>query len=323
MNRFYAITSLLFKDTASIILPLFRIMIPITIGLKALSYTPALQWVSLLFEPVMAIIGLPPQTAFAWVTAIFTNIYGGLIVLSSTDFATPLTVGQLSILGSCFLFAHNLPVELKIAKLAGLPISVGIVFRLGISFLYAWLCHLTFSAFDLFQTPPHTFSLFTSSAGSTLTDWALKEGLNYAKVSLIIFCLVIIMKLFNALKITDLFKFLMRPILKLFGISDHSAHLIIIGWIMGMAYGGMFIAKESKSHLLTKHDCIISILLLSLTHSFLEDTALILVMGGNIWPIFIIRNLLVFILIIGISKGLRAYFPGLGGGGREDVVLVR
>ena len=45
--------------------------------------TNAMPLIGRLFEPLMYPLGLPGEMSIVWVTAMISNIYGGILVLSS------------------------------------------------------------------------------------------------------------------------------------------------------------------------------------------------------------------------------------------------
>ena len=84
----------------------FKIMIPVSILIKILQETNAMPLIGRLFEPLMYPLGLPGEMSIVWVTAMISNIYGGILVLSSIFADNPLNIAQITTLSTLILFAQ-------------------------------------------------------------------------------------------------------------------------------------------------------------------------------------------------------------------------
>ena len=62
---------------------LLKIMIPISIIVKVLKETGAIDYIGGVLSPVMEIVGIPGDYGLVWATAMVTNIYGGMVVFFS------------------------------------------------------------------------------------------------------------------------------------------------------------------------------------------------------------------------------------------------
>jgi len=67
-------------------LPLFRIIVPIAIGVRLLEMTGAIALLGQLLAPVMTVVGLPGSMGLVWATTLVTNIYGGMVVFQRKFF---------------------------------------------------------------------------------------------------------------------------------------------------------------------------------------------------------------------------------------------
>jgi hypothetical protein len=79
------------------------------------------------------------------------------------------------------------------------------------------------------------------------------------------------------------------PVLRLLGLSERAAPLTIVGMTLGITYGGGLIIKESRSGHLSTRDVFFSLALLSLCHSLIEDTFLMVAIGANVWGVLFPR----------------------------------
>lgn len=112
-------------------LMLLKIMIPIYLVVVILKYSPVMEWISSLFEPVMKIFNLPSEASVALIMGIFTDEYGVIAAMKSFDFsmATITTIAMIA------LMAHSLPVESALAKKIGYPVGKVLALRITMAIL--------------------------------------------------------------------------------------------------------------------------------------------------------------------------------------------
>ena len=75
---------------------------------------------------------------------------------------------------------------------------------------------------------------------------------------------------------------LLSPLLLLLGLSKQASNITIIGITLGLSFGGGLLIKEAESGKLSPKDIFISMALLALCHSLIEDTLLIMLLGAHI-----------------------------------------
>lgn len=109
----------IFKEAGSTYFTLIKILIPISIIVKFLSYFGVIELIGNFLSSTMSIVGLPGDFGFVWATTMVSNIYGGLLVFIQLSLTNSYTVAQVTILGCMMLIAHTLPVEARIAQKAG------------------------------------------------------------------------------------------------------------------------------------------------------------------------------------------------------------
>lgn len=110
LKRFIDSSGLGFKRGADVFLQLSIIMIPVYIVTAILKLTPALDYVSGLFQPLMKYIGLPGSSALALVTGTFVNLYAAAAIVAGLD----MTSRQLTILALVLGFSHSQIMETAI-----------------------------------------------------------------------------------------------------------------------------------------------------------------------------------------------------------------
>ena len=80
--------------------------------------------------------------------------------------------------------------------------------------------------------------------------------------------------------------------------SEKVANIILIGLTLGISFGGGFLIEESRKNNISKKDILLSFSFLSLCHSIIEDTILILLLGSHISGILFFRFFYTVIIIL-------------------------
>lgn len=126
---------------------------PTIIVVKIFQEMGGVVWFSDFIAPVMGAVGLPPEMGLVWATAIFVNIYSGLVVLINTD--VTMTVAQASILSCMMLVAHSMPVEVGLAKKSGVSIWWAVFSRIAGAMFFGWILYHFFNATGSLQQTAH------------------------------------------------------------------------------------------------------------------------------------------------------------------------
>ncbi|OYT29516.1 hypothetical protein B6U98_01945 [Thermoplasmatales archaeon ex4572_165] len=297
MNLYVNQIKQVFNDTIRTSLIIFKIMIPISIIVKILELTGMIDHIGSFLSPFMQILGLPGETGLVWATAMITNIYGGIIVYISLASEQILTVAQVTILCSMILIAHSLPVEVTIARKAGIRIWFTLILRILSACLFGFILNAIFSYFKILQNPS-TMTWSKTPTNATIPDWILSQISNYIFIFIIIFSLLFIMKILKNIGVINKLNQFMEPGLEFLGMSKKAAPLTIIGTTLGISYGGGIIIDEAQSGKLTKKDAFLSVSLMGLSHSLIEDTILMMTLGASLIGILLGRVLFSFIAMI-------------------------
>lgn len=283
----------------------FKVMIPVSILIKILQETNVMPLLGNLFEPLMYPLGLPGEMSIVWVTAMLSNIYGGILALSSIYSDNPLNVAQITTLSTLILFAHTFLVEIPICKKAGAKILPIFLLRFLGGYLFAILLNFTYSVFGAYQTPV-ALPIITTEKLSFI-DWALGEVQKYITIAAIVMLLILTLDFLERIKVIDFINRLLFPVIKFLGISPKVMPLTIVGMTLGLAYGGGLIIAESKENDIPKKDIFLSLALLSLFHSIIEDSLLMIGLGASWTGVFLIRfiyTILIMLIIVKLVKRL-------------------
>tara|TARA_B100001057_G_C22821172_1_gene939492 strand:- start:102 stop:1079 length:978 start_codon:yes stop_codon:yes gene_type:complete len=307
MKSTYQFFKELLKEIFDVTSTLFRIMIPIIIVIKVVEELGGIMILSEWLSPIMESVGLPKEMGLVWATTILTNIYAGLIILINSD--VPLTVAQASVLGSMMLLAHSLPIEGAIAKKAGVSWLATLSVRVGGSLVLAWLLNIGYQYGDLLNYPATVLWQPEVSSDRSYIGWAIGQLKNFTVIFMVISALLLLLKTLKVLGIEKLMAMLLRPFLRLLGISKDATNLTIIGITLGLSFGGGLLINEAKKGYISARDVFTAVMLLNLLHSLIEDTLLILLIGADFYTIFWGRVVFSVLIVALISHAIKRVKP--------------
>ncbi len=280
-------------------------MIPIIIVVKIIEELGGIKYIALALEPIMSLVGLPASMGLVWATTMITNIYGGMIIFMSSASQENLTVAQVTILGSMMLIAHALPIEVRIAQKAGVRVLFTLILRIGGALLLGFLLHLLYSAGDFLSHANKPLWKAPAAVDPSFLTWTGNQIKMLFQVFLIISVLVVFLKLLKLSGIEKLFSFLLKPLLKILGLSERTTSITIVGITLGLTYGGGLLINEANKGELSKMDVFGSLSLLALSHSLIEDTLLIMLLGADLSGILYARLIFSIMLIALIIHGVK------------------
>ena len=91
---------------------LSKVLVPVYLVVTLIGMTPVLNWIAVVFKPVMFLFGLPGEAAIVLVLGNTLNLYAALGAIASLT----LTAKQITILAVMLAFSHSLIVETAIFK---------------------------------------------------------------------------------------------------------------------------------------------------------------------------------------------------------------
>ncbi len=307
LNPYHSFVRGLLRDAAKVSWSLFKIMIPVVIVTKILKELGAVDLLGQVLAPVMQLVGLPGELGLVWATAMVTNIYGGMAAFGTIGTGLELTTAQVTVLMSMILFAHGLPVELRIAQKAGPRLRFTALLRVGCALVFGVLFSRTCLALDWLQQP--NTALWQPPAGDPgWLAWALGQVKSLALIFVIILGLLLLLRVLDRLGFNRLLSVILSPLLRLMGMSSKAAPITVIGMTLGLSYGGGLIIRESQSGRMSRRDVLLTMALLSICHSLIEDTLLMAAAGahhaGILWGRAVFS-----ILVIAVMSRILALLP--------------
>lgn len=297
MKNIQKVLANIVHESSKIFWILFKVILPVVIIIRLLELTGAIPYLSKFLEPLTSFIGIDGSLGLVWMAAILVNIYAGMAAFASLQSIFDYTVAETTILGLIILIAHSLPIEVAIARKSRVSGLFNLLFRFINAVIAGKILNYIFIKFNLFNEKNQSILEIPEKITSNL-DWLILQSKNFFIIFLIIF---LIISTINILKFIGLWQFIiniLRIPLSYLGMSEKVANIILIGLTLGISFGGGFLIEESKKNNISKKDILLSLSFLSLCHSIIEDTILILLLGSHISGILFFRVFYTIIIIL-------------------------
>ncbi|MDC3097087.1 hypothetical protein OA497_01960 [Alphaproteobacteria bacterium] len=287
----------IFQETTKIFWILFKVILPVVIIIRALELIGAIPFLAKFLEPLTSFIGIDGSLGLVWMAAILVNIYAGLAAFASLQAIFDYSVAETTILGLIILIAHSLPIEVAIAKKSRISWIFNLSFRFINAIVAGKILNLIFTKYELFSEPNQSVLQVPNELVSNF-EWATLQIQNFFIIFLIIFFIISTINILKALGVWSLIINIMKIPLSYLGMSEKVANIILIGLTLGISFGGGFLIEESKKNNISKKDILLSLSFLSLCHSIIEDTILILLLGSHISGILFFRFIYTVVIIL-------------------------
>lgn len=298
----------LLQETKLLVLELFRILIPVILIMKALEELGAVEWLSRLLGPLMAVVGLPDSLGIVWATAMLVNLHAGLVVFFNLAAGEALSVAQVTVLGVMMLVAHSLPIEIRVAQKSGVRPGYMLLLRIGGALLLGGLLFQLYRATDWLQQPVDLPWRPEAGDGS-LTAWAVDQLQMLGLILLVVFALLLLLRILRLIRVEQLLVRLLQPLLRALGIGAEATTLTIVGMTLGIVYGAGLLIREAQAGHVSSRDVLASMSLLGLCHSIIEDTLLIALLGADLSGILWARILFSLLLVALLGRWIAGRKP--------------
>jgi len=284
-----------FTQSITTSIKIFKIMIPVSIIVKILQEAGLIVYIGDALAPLMNMMGLPGEIGLVWASAMIGNIYAGIITFFSIGI--DVTVAQITVLSTVILIAHTLPIELAITQKAGVKAVSAFFFRFILGFIAGIILYHIYNVLNIYQNlPTGVEKVVMDSDKATWGSWALGELKNYAFVFCYITGLIILIDILKRVGIIAHINRWFYPVLKLLGIEKEVIPITVIGMTLGLAYGGGLIINEVKQTKLKRRNVCYALMLMSLSHSVIEDSLIMIAIGARVSGVFVFR--FIFTLIV-------------------------
>ncbi|HAR38953.1 MAG: nucleoside recognition protein [Bacteroidetes bacterium GWD2_45_23] len=282
-----------FKKSAGTALWLLKIILPISLLVRFLDYYGVLAFMADFLDPVFVYMGLPGSTAIVFITSIFLPLYAPLAIITSMS----ITLRELTILALMCQISHNLPVESAIQAKTGTSFRAMTVLRIVTSIFTGIVLNLILPREMGMPIFVQTDMVVMTSIADVLLLW-LKSSLNIALlIVVIVFTLNLLYNLLEAYRLIPKLSRAVEPLLRLFGLPTSTAFLWLIGYIVGLAYGGALMMDQMKEGKVTRTEASLLNYHLAVSHSVLEDNLLFVALGVSIWWILGVRFVIAWMVV--------------------------
>ena len=281
------------KKATQTSLLLIKLILPISLVFRLLEYSGLLVYVANFLNPVFIHLGLPGSTAMIFITSLFLPLYAPLAIITSMT----LTLRELTILALMCQLAHNLPVESAIQAKTGTSFwamfSVRIVVSVIVGFVLNLILPLEMGMPTFLQTSLESIN----SLSGVFVAWATTSFRLVIMIFIIIAALMLAYKLLEEYNLINRLSKSIEPILKFFGLPKSTAFLWIIGYVVGLAYGGGLMIDQMNEGKVTKAEGSLLNYHLAVSHSVIEDNLLFAALGVSFWLILAIRLVVAWIVV--------------------------
>ncbi len=297
MKKYKKILLNIISESSNIFWVLFKVILPVVITIRVLELIGAIPYLAQFLEPLTRFIGIDGSLGLVWMAAILVNIYAGMAAFASLQSIFDYTVAETTILGLIILIAHSLPIEVAIARQSRVSAIFNLLFRFINAVVAGKILNLIFTKYNLFNESNTSILKITKSEISNI-DWAILQVQNFFIIFIIIFLIITTINILKSIGIWQIIIKVLKLPLSYLGMSEKVANIILIGLTLGISFGGGFLIEESKKNNISKKDILLSLSFLSLCHSIIEDTILILLLGSHISGILFFRLIYTVIIIL-------------------------
>lgn len=282
-----------FRKSSRTTLWLLKIILPVSLIVRLLDYYGILTFMAGLLDPVFVYMGLPGSTAIVFITSIFLPLYAPLAIITSMS----ITLRELTILALMCQISHNLPVESAIQAKTGTPFWTVTALRVGMSIVVGLGLNLVLPQDMGNPVFVRADVAGMASLGDLLLLWLRSSFQVTLLITVIVFSLNLLYHLLDAYRIIPKMSKGIEPVLSFFGLPVSTGFLWLIGYIVGLAYGGALMMDQMKEGKVNRTDANLLNYHLAMSHSVLEDNLLFVALGVSVWWILGVRFLIAWIVV--------------------------
>lgn len=269
-----------------------KLTVFVSLAVTLLDFFGIVKWFSQLVTPLFANIGLTGESALAYITGYFVNVYSAIAVVTTLD----LSLRAVTIIAVMCLCSHNMIIETAVQKKTGSSAVRMFVLRTFAAFISAFILNFLLpESTEMGVKAEHVAA--NANLLEVLLAWGLKTLILVLRMVTLIILLTIMQRLLNEFGIMKILSKILSPLLLVFGLPAKTSFLWIVANTLGLAYGAAVMVEETEQGKLTKTESDLLNHHIAISHSNLEDLLLFVAIGASLWWLLAIRLFLAFVAV--------------------------
>ena len=272
---------------------MLKIIVPISFLTFLIDTSGFIHRIDFVLTPAMGLLGLPPTAVIPLLLGLLTGVYGTLAAMAAMSFSVP----QMTLIAVFILIAHNLIQEGIVQSKSGLNPFVTTVTRLLMAIimvmLMAWLLGIEG---EVLPSGP-AGSAAKLPFGFLLKRWTGETIRLCLKIFFIIMALMVVLRILKDFHLTERIVAVLRPMLKLLGLSQRVGMIWLTACLFGLSYGAAIIVEEAREGNFTPDELTRLHLSIGINHSMVDDPILFMAFGINPFWLWIPRLIAAIIAV--------------------------
>ncbi len=279
---------------------LLKMMIPISLVVTLLQHFGIIGCAARYIDPLFRLMGLPGESAVAFITGAALSTYAGMAALLSLT----LTLRQATIVSLMILLCHALPMECTVTHRTGSSFAGMVVLRILMAFAAAFYLNIVLP--DMPQNFGFGAAAQTESALSDVAqNWAVSNLKISVMIFLIVYAIMVLQNVLQAYHLLNAISKFLRPLMRFFGLPADAAYFWLVGNTLGISYGGAVMFDCIKGGGISREKAAAVNRHLAMNHSIIEDTCVFGAIGISVFWIISTRVLFALVVVWGRTLLLR------------------
>ncbi|MDR1554155.1 MAG: nucleoside recognition protein [Prevotellaceae bacterium] len=269
-----------------------KLTVCVSLAVTILDYLGVVKWFSHIATPIFTHIGLTGESALAYITGYFVNIYSAIAVITTLD----LSFRAITIIAVMCLCSHNMIIETAVQKKTGSSAVRMFILRTVAAFVAAFILNLVLPESQAVNKNIGQIAT-NSNIIEILQAWGISTVKLVIRMVVLIILLTIMQRVLNELGIVNILSKILSPVLRILGLPVKTSFLWIVANTLGLAYGAAVMIEETSQGKINKIEADLLNHHIAISHSSLEDVLLFAAIGASFWWMITIRLALAFISV--------------------------